>query len=70
MAHAGTQAEVIKRLHAETLKALQTAIIRDRLATAGMEPVGDSNEACNAFIRNEIVKWAEIVKIAGAKAED
>ena len=70
MAHAATPPEIVKRLHAETLKALQSGVVKDRLATAGMEPVGDSTEACTAFIKNEIVKWADIVKLAGAKAED
>jgi tripartite-type tricarboxylate transporter receptor subunit TctC len=34
-----------------------------------MIAVGSTPEQFDAFIRSEIVKWAEVVKAAGAKAD-
>jgi tripartite-type tricarboxylate transporter receptor subunit TctC len=35
----------------------------------GMEPVGSTPEQYNALIREEIAKWAQVVKAAGIKLE-
>jgi tripartite-type tricarboxylate transporter receptor subunit TctC len=69
MAPAGTPREIIGRLHAESVKALQTPQLKERLAALGLEPVGSSPDAATAFIRAEIAKWAPVVKAAGATAE-
>jgi tripartite-type tricarboxylate transporter receptor subunit TctC len=69
MAPAGTPREIIGRLHAESVKALQTPQLKERLAALGLEPVGSSPDAATAFIRAEIAKWAPVVKAAGAAAE-
>ncbi|MGZ9065172.1 MAG: tripartite tricarboxylate transporter substrate binding protein [Burkholderiales bacterium] len=69
LAPAGTPAEIMTKLNAESAKALQSAPVRDRLAALGLEAVGSSPAACNKFIQAEIAKWAPIVKAAGAKAD-
>jgi tripartite-type tricarboxylate transporter receptor subunit TctC len=53
----------------ETVKAMSTATVNDRLNTMGLEPVGSSSGDCAAFIQAEIKKWAPIVKASGAKAD-
>jgi tripartite-type tricarboxylate transporter receptor subunit TctC len=69
MAPAGTPREIIAKLNAESVKALQSPALKERLATLGLEPVGSSPEATTKFIQAEIAKWAPVIKAAGAKAD-
>jgi tripartite-type tricarboxylate transporter receptor subunit TctC len=48
---------------------LQSPQFKERLATLGLEPVGNSPEAATAFIQAEITKWAPVVKAAGATTD-
>lgn len=69
LAPAGTPREIIARLNAEAVKALQSPALKERLAALGLEPVGSSSEAATAFIQAEIAKWGPVVKAAGAKTD-
>lgn len=40
-----------------------------RLIEAGADPVGSMPEVYTAFIKSEIVKWANVIKAAGIKGE-
>lgn len=66
MAPAGTPREIIAKLNGEAVKALQSAAFKERLATFGLEAVGNSPEAATQFIQAEIAKWAPVVKVSGA----
>ena len=65
----GTPREIIMKLHAESIKAIASPDIRDRMSAEGAEFVGDTPEQFTAFIKTEIVKWATAVKVSGAKPE-
>lgn len=69
MAPAGTPRDIISKLNAESVKALQSPQFKERLATLGLEPIGNSPEAATAFIQAEITKWAPVVKAAGATTD-
>jgi len=43
--------------------------IRDSLLAPGFELMGGSVAEFTAFVRDEIEKWAKVVKATGAKAE-
>ena len=66
---AGTPPAIVKRLHAETAKALQAPDVLQRLTAEGTTAGGITPEAFAAYIKSEIAKWAKVVKIAGAKAD-
>ena len=66
---AGTPGEIIGRLNAESVKALESSVMKERLSSLGLEPVGKSSAECTNFIKSEIAKWAPIVKAAGAKPD-
>ncbi len=68
-APAGTPAEILRRIHAETTKALGNAETKDRLARAGNEYVMSTPEEFIAFMHAEIAKWTKVVKAAGIRAE-
>jgi tripartite-type tricarboxylate transporter receptor subunit TctC len=69
LAPAGTPAEIVARLNSESVKALESAAVKERLAALGLEPVGSSPSDCARFIQTEIAKWTPIVKAAGAKPD-
>jgi tripartite-type tricarboxylate transporter receptor subunit TctC len=43
--------------------------LRERLLGLGADPAGNTPEQYAAFIRNEIDKWAKVIKAAGIKSE-
>jgi len=69
LAPAGTPRDIISKLHAQIVRALQSADVRQRLLTDGAEPVGSSPEEFAAFIRAETAKWAKVVKASGIAQE-
>ena len=66
---AGTPQEVVAKLHAGTVKALQTPELARRLAAEGIEATGGSPRELDAFIRKEIFKYEKIVRAANIKPE-
>jgi tripartite-type tricarboxylate transporter receptor subunit TctC len=69
LAPAGTPRLVIDRLNRETLKALDSADVREKLLAQGAEPMLGTPEAFGAFMREEMAKWAPVVKQAGVKLD-
>jgi tripartite-type tricarboxylate transporter receptor subunit TctC len=66
---AGTSREVVMKIHRETVRALETPDMRDRMKAEGAEPGGDTPEQVTAYIKSEIEKWGKAVKASGAKPE-
>jgi tripartite-type tricarboxylate transporter receptor subunit TctC len=69
LAPAGTPREVVSRLHAATVKAVADPQVRTTLLAVGAEPESSSPEQFAQHIRDEIRKFAAIVKTSGAKFE-
>ena len=69
LAPAKTPAAVTGALNAELVKALRSPDIKDKLAGLGMEAVGSTPEQYTAHIREELTKYARIVKAAGIKPD-
>ncbi len=69
IAPAGTPPAAIVRIAEEAAAALRTPDLRARLAEQGSEPVGSTPAEFAAFIRTEIPKWTEMVRLSGATAE-
>jgi tripartite-type tricarboxylate transporter receptor subunit TctC len=61
---AGTPREIVDRLNGEVNKML-AGDIRQRLTELGLDAVGGTPEHFAAFIRQDIAKYAKIVKVAG-----
>ena len=64
LAPAGTPQDIMVRLHAEATKALQTADMKEKLATDGAEPVGSTSAEFAALIKSELDKWAKVASAA------
>jgi tripartite-type tricarboxylate transporter receptor subunit TctC len=69
LAPAGTPAPVIRKLNTEVTKALESADVRERLQAQGAEPMPGTPEAFASFMREEMAKWAPVVKQAGVKLD-
>jgi tripartite-type tricarboxylate transporter receptor subunit TctC len=61
--------DIVNKLHAEIVRILKIAEIRDKLSQQGADPVGNTPEEFGAYIRAETSKWARVVRASGAKAE-
>jgi len=66
-APARTPAKIIAFLHAETVKVLSEPDVIARLALDGASPVGNPPQAFAQEIRDDIVKWAKVIKDANIK---
>jgi len=69
LAPAGTPKDIVEKLSAAIAKSLATPEMRERLASQGAEPVGDTPAEFAAFIQAEIAKWARVVKLSGARVD-
>ena len=68
LAPAGTPREVIARLHAEAIKALNSASVQQRLQHDSSETMGNGPEEFAVFIRTEGERWGKVVRAAGLQA--
>jgi tripartite-type tricarboxylate transporter receptor subunit TctC len=66
---ARTPKEIITLLHQEVVKLIALPDMKERLATLGFEPVGNTPEECAAQFKTEIAKWEEVIRQAGIKAQ-
>ena len=56
-------------LSRELVKIMQAPEIRERFMADGFEPAGLTPDQFAKYLREEIAKWAKVVKIAGIKPE-
>ena len=68
-APAGTPTAVVQQLNAEINKALESKDVQEKLAGAGTEPYKGSPEQLAAVVREDLPRWARIVKESGASID-
>ncbi|HZP77335.1 MAG TPA: tripartite tricarboxylate transporter substrate binding protein [Pseudolabrys sp.] len=64
----GTPADIINRLNSECVALLQTKEVTAAFEAQAFEAGGGPPEALGKFLRDEIVRWAPIIKSAGIRA--
>ena len=69
VARAGTPREVIVSLNAALTKGFSTPDMKEKLLSQGLEPLLTTPENFDKVIRDEITKWAKVVKDSGAKVD-
>jgi len=69
MAPAGTPQSIVSRLSAEIDKILRRPDVMESFQQLGAEPVGGTPAELAAFIASETVKWREVVRVSGARAD-
>ena len=65
----GTPPAVVKKLHADMAEALALPDVKEKLASLGLDPLGNSPEDFARMIAAESRKWSEIVQKAGIKPQ-
>ena len=69
VAPVGTPPDIIAKLNAAFVKALQDPAVVERIRPLGADPAPSTPEAFAQFIRSESDKWAKVVAEAGVKAD-
>lgn len=69
VAPAAVSKEIIARLQSEIVKVLRQPDVKEKIAFAGADTVGNTADQFGAFIRAETAKYARIVKEAKIKIE-
>ena len=68
-APAGTPPDIIAKLAKATIAILKSDEIAEKFATISATPVGSTPEQFKQYVHEEIVKWGQVAKQAGAKIE-
>jgi tripartite-type tricarboxylate transporter receptor subunit TctC len=69
LAPAGTPADVVNRVQQEVAKSLASSVVKERLVSQGAIPSGNTPAEFARFIDAETKKWAQVVKVSGAKVD-
>lgn len=66
-APAGVPKPIVARLNRELVRVVHSSEVRERLEGWGVNVVGSSSADFEAFVKKEIVKWADVIKAANVK---
>jgi tripartite-type tricarboxylate transporter receptor subunit TctC len=66
---AKTPRDIVDKLNRETLKALQTPKLREKLAALGLDPMVMTPKEFDAYVQKEVALNAALVKAIGIKPE-
>jgi tripartite-type tricarboxylate transporter receptor subunit TctC len=69
LAAGGTPPDILDRLNTEFVAVLKLPAVRDALTKQGVEVMATTRAETAEFIRNEMKKYAEVVKFSGAKVD-
>jgi tripartite-type tricarboxylate transporter receptor subunit TctC len=69
LAPAGTPADIINKLNAESARALNAPAVKERMAGMGLFVVANKPEEFAELLRKEIPRWAKVVKDSGVKPQ-
>ena len=64
-----TPAEIVARLARELTSIMQQSDVRERLSTAGVEPLTSTPAEFTAFMAAETARYAKVVKTSGARVD-
>jgi tripartite-type tricarboxylate transporter receptor subunit TctC len=72
MAPAGTPPAIVAKLHQEAVKIVAQQDLREKFAQIGLDVIGnvEAPEVFARFMRDDIARWAKIIKDTGIKAGD
>ena len=66
---AATPREIIARLNASVVQAINSPDVFKRITSLGQTPVTSTPEEFDGWIRSEFERWGKVVKASGAKAD-
>jgi len=69
LAPAKTPPEIVRKLADGIVRATRDPEVRRRMLDQGAMPVGSTPEEFAKILREEVARWAEVVRVSGARAE-
>jgi tripartite-type tricarboxylate transporter receptor subunit TctC len=69
LAPAGTPADIVRKWNGEVNRIMQSPDLKQRLLAEGARFAPNTPEQFGAFIKDEIAKWAPVVKASGARVD-
>ena len=69
VAPAGTPAPIVNRLHSELQAILSSPDVKNQLAEQGAEAVAIGPEPFARFIKSEVIRWGELIRLVGVKID-
>ncbi len=69
LAPAGTPREIVQKLADGIQRATREPELRKRMLEQGAAPVGNTPEEFSKLLKEEVARWAEVVKVSGARAD-
>jgi len=69
LAPAATPRDTVDKLASAVARAAKDPVTREHLRKQGAEPVGNTPAEFNAYLREELARWSEVVKVSGARVE-
>ncbi|HUP93315.1 MAG TPA: tripartite tricarboxylate transporter substrate binding protein [Burkholderiales bacterium] len=64
-----TPAAIVNQLNKEIVKALTADDMREMMARAGVEPLGNTPREAMEFLKVEIAKWGKVIRMAKVKID-
>lgn len=65
----GTPRELVRKLNADIAEAIASQQVQAVFATLGVRTLSSSPEEFDKFIRDDVARWAEVIRRAGIKLE-
>ncbi len=66
---AATPPAIVKKLRDEVARVVHLPEMRERLATLGVDPVGNTSEEFARIVASDIARWTAVAKAANIKAD-
>ena len=66
---ARTPPEIVTRLNREVVTALGASEVKEQMTTAGVDTQPSTPAQLAAYVRDEIARWAQVIKASGAKVD-
>ena len=65
----GTPAAIVAKINADINEALRAPEVKEKMAILSAETMGGTPEETGAYMREEVERWAKVIKAAGVKLE-
>src|SRR5687767_4474324 len=66
---AGTPRALVAKLNAELNRGLELRDVQERMTALGLEPAGGTPETFGEFVKEDIARWAKVIKAANVRAD-
>lgn len=69
LAPARTPAALVEKLNRQLVAIVNSRELREQLLQSGVEPIGSSPAQLASHIKSELVKWAKVIQVSGARID-